>query len=367
MQLNRIRLGMNFWQAIVWESSLDPEDEKRLESSLSQFKAMGIGFVRILASTQKISSPFSIRPAMETGGEGDEERSARVLLRLLDRLERHEIQAIIVLGNFWSWSGGFPAYAEWSGQAPFPRIGPDSSLLQMARFFLRASRVYSDAKVNLRYRNLVNAILETVPARHSAIFCYQLANEPTPLFNSGDLSSWAEEHTRLIRFRNPGAPVSLGGIGTGPLPFGTKTDLRKIYRLCNFDFLTVHIWPQNWGWYDPKNPRKTLESTLIKTRKYLALHGRISKELGIPLLLEEINLARDLGSLDPESSTNNRDLYLQFVHEELGNMSKSGVSIAGIAYWTWESDPPHEPRGWYAIHPTDQSTIGMIKKFSSPT
>jgi mannan endo-1,4-beta-mannosidase len=367
MQLREIRKGMNFWQAIVLEASPDPADRERLEQSLLQLKAIGIGFVRILASTQGCSSPFSIKPAMENGAEGDEAKSAGVLLRLLSRLERHGLQAIVVLGNFWSWSGGFPAYAEWEGRKPFPVIGPGSSLFQMAGFFRRAARIYSDPAITKRYQRLAGAILDLVPSGHPAILSYQLANEPTPCFNSKDLFLWALEQTRFIRARSPLSPVTLGGIGEGPLPIGTKTDLKRIHSLCRFDALTAHIWPENWGWYDPKRPDQTLEPTLKKTKAYLERHARLAKEIGVPLLLEELNLARDGKSLDPESTTRARDRFLGFVHEELSRLSAKGFPVAGIAYWTWEQDPPHEPRGWYSIHTGDESTLRLIRGFNSPT
>ncbi len=358
---------MNFWQAIVWEASPDPGDQERLERALERFNAIGISFVRILASTQASSSPFSIKPAIQSGAVGEEIQSARILRRLLDRLSKYGIQAIVVLGNFWSWSGGFPAYSEWAGRRPFPVIGPDSGFFQMARFFIRAARVYSDPEVNRRYQNLVRAILEEVPSGHEAIFSFQLANEPTPFFNSGHLQDWTAEQTELIRSKCRHVPITLGGIGEGPLAFGTKTDLGEIHSRCGFDFVTAHIWPENWGWFDPKRPRQTFEATLRKTRSYLVRHAEIAQSLGVPLLLEEINLARDFKRLDPGSPTGYRDRYLSFVQGELLDLSQRGFPIAGIAYWTWETDPPHEPMGWYGIRPEDHSTIELIKKFSSPT
>ena len=107
-------------------------------------------------------------------------------------------------------------------------IGPESSFFQVAKFFWSATRVYSYPEVTARYQRLVGAILEVVPCNHPAALTLQLANEPTPLFNSGALERWAEEQTRFIRKRNPAARITLGRIGEGPLPFGTRTDLRTI-------------------------------------------------------------------------------------------------------------------------------------------
>ncbi len=367
MQLNPIRKGMNLWPAIQWEASADPLDQERLETAIIRLKSIGVSWVRILASTQCIGSPHSIRPAIQGPDDAHDQRSAEILLRLLDRLQRHELQAVVMLGNFWSWSGGFPAYAEWAGRKRFPVIGPDASLFDMARFFIRAAGVFSDAEVMKRYHRLLNAILDHVPADHRAILSFQLANEPTPFFYASDLHEWAEESTKIIRSRAPGLPLSLGGIGEGPLPMGTRTGLVALQERCRFDYLTVHIWPENWGWYDPKRPEKTFERAWKKTRAYLESHGELARRFGTPLLVEELNLARDCKSLDPRSPTTWRDRYLQRVHEELDRLKHRGCPIAGIAYWTWELDPPHEPQGWYGIHSTDETTLRVIREFSNPS
>lgn len=367
MQLSRIRKGMNLWPAIQWEASSDPKDHVRLDAALLQLKSLGVDWVRVLASSQRCSSPYSIRPAIEEFSDQEDHRAPQTLLRLLDRLKSHDLQAVVVLGNFWSWSGGFPAYAEWSGHRTLPVVGPEASIFQLARFFVRAARLLPDSAVMQMYHRFIHRVLDVVPEDHSAILCFQLANEPTPFFNSAKLLDWAQRTVELIRSRAKKVPLSLGGIGEGPLPFATKTPLEEMYLRCSFQFLTAHIWPENWGWYDPKAPERTFDRTLKKTSLYLRRHAELARRLNSPLLLEEFNLARDDRNLNPESPTQYRNRYFQFVHEELSALHKSGFPIGGLAYWTWELDPPHEPQGWYGIHASDESTLRIIRDFSSPS
>lgn len=73
-----------------------------------------------------------------------------------------------------------------------------------------------------------------------------------------------------------------------------------------------------------------------------------------------------------------RDQYYQFVLEHALNL---GIPINFWAYggegrprtpaanWTegddFIGDPPHEPQGWYSVYNNDQTTLDLIKKFTS--
>ena len=72
----------------------------------------------------------------------------------------------------------------------------------------------------------------------------------------------------------------------------------------------MHIWPKNWSWLDIKDIRGTLDSSIVKTNKYMYEHFEVAERLSKPLVLEEFGLPRDLHGYSPEESTVCRDLYL---------------------------------------------------------
>ena len=57
-------------------------------------------------------------------------------------------------------------------------------------------------------------------------------------------------------------------------------------------YATIHIWPQNWGWYDPTNPLSYPEAE-AEARNYIQDHDTNAMILDKPFVIEEFGLARD--------------------------------------------------------------------------
>ena len=375
--------GMNLWQAIIW--SLPNEiggQRERLGRELSRLKQKNVKLVRILASVQGSENaefafarmlPSCERKPIEWRVECQE-----ALKYLLDQLKLHEMKAIVVISNFWHWSGGFAQYQAWAkgtDQIPYA-FGAHSSYWEMKNFFESAADFYSDNIAQSFYFQFLQKVVSQFKG-HEAIDSWQLANEPTPKNqeNFEFLLEWAKESVKRIRMIDPQAHISLGGVGEGPLPFWTFTDMKRLHQEIKFNYMTIHLWPQNWSWYFPRPEWLAKLSTPIMnwlSERYLRHHAKMARELNIPLILEEVGLARDGESLDPTSSTKKRESFFELIKSVLISEIKQGTKIKGILYWAWAGearpakglnqwmrgqafvgDPPQEPQGWYSIYDSD--------------
>jgi mannan endo-1,4-beta-mannosidase len=197
------------------------------------------------------------------------------------------------------------------------------------------------------------------------VFSWELGNEPRRY-----PQSWIDETSAYIKSLDPNHMVTTGSEGAPP---GTNQDFVKTHSAPGIDYATIHIWPQNWDWYDPKRPAtyKTAEPLAIA---YFLDHAKKALAMGKPLVLEEFGLARDWATkknnLDPASTTTNRDLYYAALYKLVEDSIAAGGPAAGDNFWAWAGearpgmswvgDPPHEPAGWYSVYDADASTIAII-------
>jgi mannan endo-1,4-beta-mannosidase len=141
----------------------------------------------------------------------------------------------------------------------------------------------------------------------------------------------------------------------------------------HIDYATIHIWPENWDWFDPRSP-ETYEEAEAKAIAYIEEHVALSGQLGKPLVIEEFGLARDFASLqdpyDPRSRTELRDRFFAAVFGQVEAGVAAGTALVGDNLWAWSGqgrpgnpwvgDPPHEKPGWYSVYDADRSTLDLI-------
>jgi mannan endo-1,4-beta-mannosidase len=214
------------------------------------------------------------------------------------------------------------------------------------------------------------------------IMAWQLANEPRPGRNTVWLEeyyTWIASTAEYIHLIDQRHLVSTGNEGLA----GSLEDsliYLNAHRSKDIDYLTFHLWPKNWGWFDAKNIAKTYQKTENNAIEYINKHIAFADSLDKPIVLEEFGLPRDSEYCKPISSTSARDRYYKKIFTLIYDSSAAGAPIAGTNVWAWGGegrgqhpddkwlpgdpfvgDPPQEPQGFNSIFDSDSTTIAILK------
>lgn len=220
-----------------------------------------------------------------------------------------------------------------------------------------------------------------------AIMSWQLANEPRPggseAIGQRQLPAyldWIRDTARLIKSIDPNHLVSTGSEGTQGC-LGSEACVISAHDSPDIDYLTAHIWPQNWGWADPANLAGTFPTVKANTESYIRTHIALAERLGKPLVIEEFGFPRDGGSFDPSAATSFKDRFYAIIYDAVLESARRGGPLVGSNFWAWGGegraahadfafrrgdlsymgDPPHEPQGWYSVLATDESSKALIR------
>jgi mannan endo-1,4-beta-mannosidase len=382
--------GANMWYAAYLGAAAPVGDPDRLQRELDALAAMGVRNLRILASSERSPLTNSLQPAFRDRGAGYNELLLRGIDRALAEMGKRGLTGVLYLANFWEWSGGMMTYMSWVNGGDYINMGDPAH--PWPEFADRASAFYSDARAVALYRDYVRAVVgrtnSVTGVRYRddpTIMAWQLANEPRPggseaaaRANMPAFRRWVSDTTLLIRSLDPSHLVSTGSEGL----MGCVEDEACVigeHAIAGIDYLTVHIWPLNWRWIEPKDVAGTWDRGEAKVRASVADHVRLARQLNKPLVIEEFGFARDEG-YDPGTPTVWRDRFYALIYE-LAQAAATGYGpVAGTNFWAWAGsgrsgradhhysagpagyvgDPPHEPQGWYSVFDSDLGTRKLI-------
>jgi mannan endo-1,4-beta-mannosidase len=361
-------VGANFWQGMNLGVDGPTGDRAQLVRELDAMRALGITNLRVMASSEGPNTePYRMVPALMTAPGIYDESVFAGLDFLLAEMGKRGMRAVMVLNNYWQWSGGMGQYVSWSDGSAIPYPG------DYGTFMTYVSRFYYCAQCQEWYRNHIARVISRVNPYtgrayrdEPAIFSWELANEPRryPL-------DWIYDTAAFIQSLDPNHMVTTGSEGEPP---GESQDFLATHSSPDIDYATMHIWPQNWGWYDTLNP-DSLDTALGRAHLYFSAHEQMAVALKKPLVLEEFGLARDyepIGNIyDPSSPTRNRDRFYQAMFNQVLASASGGRPVMGDNFWAWAGharpgegwvgDPPHETPGWYSVYDTDFSTLDVIR------
>jgi mannan endo-1,4-beta-mannosidase len=362
--------GGNFWQGMNMGARAPIGDRKRLVAELKRMRRLGITNLRVLALSQGPNTePYRVTPALETSPGVYDKRVLDGLDFLLAQIRKNGMTAVMVLNNYWQWSGGMAQYVSWSDGSPIPYPNQTGG---WNRFMTYSDGFYDCAECRRWYRNDIHMLVEHVNAythqkyrNDPAIFSWELANEPRSYPDA-----WIDDTASYIKSLDPNHMVTTGSEGAPP---GEGDDFAKTHDDPDIDYATIHIWPQNWGFFDPAHP-SSYESAERMALGYLSDREDASAKLGKPLVLEEFGLARDWKPLhdvyDPRSTTTYRDRYYRALYAAVEQSVSSDGPLQGDNFWAWAGkarpgsrwigDPPHEKAGWYSVYDADGSTLSII-------
>lgn len=361
-------VGSNFWFGMNLGATLTG-DPSRLVRELDRLAALGVTNLRVLAGSEgPDTEPYRTTPSLMPKPGVYNEDVFVGLDRLLALMNERGMKAVMVLCNFWEWSGGMAQYVSWheGSSIPYPAISPDAEAFQDY-----AAKFYSCEKSQALFRSHIKTLItreNTINGRlyhdDPTIFSWELANEPRRYPRS-----WPGEIAKYIKSLDANHMVTTGSEGSWAADFNDTHDSPYI------DYATTHLWVENWDYYTPEiDERAEIERALLFATKYLADEDDKARKLKKPLVLEEFGIARDGwavgGKLNPKATLTHRDQYFSAVFTVVENSLSGGCAFQGSNFWSWggegrppslwTGDPPHEEPGWYSIYDTDTSTHAII-------
>ena len=375
-------VGTNFWYGPILASEGRGGDMSRLVRELDTLKALGMENLRVLVGGDGPDGVFSrVDPTLQPAPGVYNDTLLRGLDRFLVELGKRDMQAVLYLNNSWEWSGGYGQYLEWATgeKTLIPLIDGYWPFMQQMRKFQT-----SEPAQNLFYNHVraivgrTNSITGKPYKDDPAIFSWQIGNEPRcfsddPLIRDGFIG-WMTETARIIKELDHNHLLSTGNEGL----MGCENDpelVERVNTIPGVDYMTIHIWPYNWGWAKADSLAETLDSALARTDEYVSQHAFVALRLGLPIVVEEFGFPRDGFSESREASTSCRDRYYAHIFDLVRSKTLDGANFWGWsgfaqpAHSQWQpgddycGDPAQEGQGLNGVYITD-STIEIIKQSS---
>ncbi len=380
-------IGANLWFGMNLGQAGNDNGRARLLRELDHLHALGVTNLRVMAASEgPAGEPWRVHPAVQNEPRVYDESLLVGLDFLLDAMAQREMKAVLVLNNFFQWSGGMAQYVSWATGTPIPYPEQnghtwDDFQNYSAQFFANtdAQRYFLDYIYELIHRT--NTITDIQYREDPTIMAWQLANEPRGFAMSPQYVDWVDKAAGFIQLMDPNHLVSLGG--EGKLNPHNGTAFAEVSASPYLDYLTIHLWLENWSWFQPTDPDTTFPEAIGRAMAYVADHMAVAATVNKPVVLEEFGLSRDGGRYDTTATTRYRDRYFQSLFAMQHKMAVENGLLAGLNVWSWSGegvptapgsawepgqpftgDPPHEKQGWYGIYAHDASTLNLIRRYT---
>jgi mannan endo-1,4-beta-mannosidase len=372
--------GMNYWAASTLARGGEGPGWERVQRDLDALQGLGINVIRTMGATEgPDTEPLRVVPSIQPREGYYEPAAIAGVLRLADELRRRGLYAILVLNNFWPWSGGMAQYLAWAGEGVIPYPPPVAGG-RWESYEEFTGRFYASRRARAAYERTIRFLVPLLRGNPSIL--WELANEPRGMARPAGYRLWIDETARLIKSLAPGQLVTTGSEGATASPSHAGLDVVLDHESPAIDFATCHLWAQNWGWLRAESITEDFPGALDRARRYVSEQVARAGVLGKPIVLEEFGFPRDDASFDPCAPTTWRDRYFEEIYAHVGSLA-SGTPLAGILPWAWSGDvrpprpgdywikadpltgdPPHERQGWYGIY-GDDSTLAVVREGSA--
>jgi mannan endo-1,4-beta-mannosidase len=380
-------VGTNYWYGPLIAAK-NIGDRDRLIKELDLMKSIGIDNLRILVGAEGDGGDSRVNPALQFEQGKYNEDLLDGLDFLLAEMRKRNMYAVLYLNNNWIWSGGMSQYLEWNGYGtvpnPFlPEYSWDDYMNYTKQFHSCEpckEAFYKHVKFIIGRTNSYTNIKYT---NDHTIMSWQVANEPRVLISpehEAAFANWLNETVDLIESLDSIHLISTGAEGKASY----LQDIEMYERLHtnkNIDYLTMHMWPKNWGWYDIENEAETTSESIEKANAYMNEHILIAEKLQKPIVMSEFGFPREKENLSVKASIKNRNTFYNAIFEKIVESEKEQGVLAGLNFWgfagfantnpengKWQlgddftADPPQEPQGLNSVFASDISTLELIKK-----
>ena len=381
-------VGTNYWYGALLAAK-EGGNRERLAAELDLLKANGIDNLRILVGAEAGSQDYTVTPALQPQQGKYDDNLLDGLDYLLNEMARRDMYAVLYLTNNWEWSGGMSQYLEWNGYGtlPNPNIKPNTwpQFMDYTKQFHKCDACMKAFEEHIKFiLGRKNNYSKRKYTEDATIMAWQIANEPRVFTadNEQAFTKWLNNVVDLIDKLDKNHLISTGSEGKA----GSADDIAIFERTHNnpkIDYLTMHIWPKNWTWFDHSNAKETLDASITKTKAYIDEHIAVAQRLNKPIVLEEFGLPREGESLSVKSSVANRNTFYRSIFERLQQSVKNKEALAGVNFWgfagtgvnnpdagkwakgaDFTADPPQEPQGLNSVFASDTSTLNLVKEYN---
>lgn len=384
-------IGTNYWYGGLLGLNKDPKRGKqRLQKELDLLKFYGIENLRVVVGAEGsglINGVERIGPPLQPQQGVFDETVLKGLDLFLAEMAKRNMKAVLVLSNNWEWSGGFQQYLIWNGQVPEDqktrKLSWDEQRDIVSKFYTCEPCKKAYNKQVDFVLNRTNFITKKKYTSDPTIMAWELANEPRPMRPSSNdaYQKWISSVAAMIKSKDKNHLVTIGHEGY----MGTENMqlFETIHADKNIDYLTIHIWPKNWGWFKLESMEADYPNVVAKTEDYINQHVGVAQKLNKPLVIEEFGLPRDFHSYDTAATTMLRDRYFDFIYRIYHAHATSDGVIAGANFWAfggtarpvkgqtfWKKgddytgDPPMEEQGLNSVFDCDYNTLPTIAGYA---
>ncbi|MCQ2176980.1 MAG: cellulase family glycosylhydrolase [Bacteroidales bacterium] len=366
-------VGANYWVGPLLASPGESGDWNRLIHDLDVMQDAGIDNLRVLVGGDEACPVCqNVRPFLQRlDGSYDQDLLAG-LDRFMAEIGRRGMTAVLYFNNSCDWSGGYVHYVK--------RVtGEDSpSFWDWEDYHDYCAPMFTNTEVQDCYLNHIKNIVSRVNTETGiaykddpAIFSWQLANEPRAFFVElhPQFVSLLHKAAQTIRSIDSNHMISTGMEGHQGTE-GQFEEYLTVHADSLIDYLTYHIWPDNFRFSD----LYAVSDSLIN------VHISDARELGKPLVIEEFGLIRDNGAIGPASAATERNEYYSWLLDKVAVSASEGDVLAGANFWAFAGagrarteegvwalgddflgDPPFEPQGKFSVFDTDTATLDIVK------
>jgi mannan endo-1,4-beta-mannosidase len=381
-------IGTNYWYGGLLGNTA--KGKIRLQNELNFLNKHGITNVRVMVGTEGtglINGVQRVEPALQPKQGAFDKSMLNGLDYLLVELGKRNMKAVLFISNNWEWTGGFLQYLNWNG------LLEDTVMKRKLTWDENrdiVSKFYDCKGCKNAYNKQLDFVLNRINTYSGkkykddeAIMAWELANEPRPMRPAAIASykKWIATVAAKIKSIDKNHLVTIGTEGD----IGTENIAvyEAIHTDKNIDYLTIHIWPKNWGWFKGDEIDKDFENIVSKTKDYINKHSAVAKKINKPLVIEEFGLPRDGHSFDLQSATTLRDKYYKEIFTLWQKSVLAKGNLAACNFWAfggtarpmpnqifWKKgddymgDPPMEEQGLNTVFDGDTSTWKLIKSFS---
>jgi mannan endo-1,4-beta-mannosidase len=380
-------VGVNFWYGAILGSTGDGGNRARLIKELDFLKLNGVSNLRILIGADGSNGvPSKVEPALQIKPGIYNDTILDGLDFLMSELGKRKMKAVLFFTNSWEWSGGYSQYLNWAGRGknPIPSVDGWPAYMDYVKQYAGCDECMKMLKNHIkRILTRTNRYTKKKYTDDPAVFSWQIGNEPRAFSEANKhlFLAWLKEISAYIKSLDKNHMVSVGSEGL----HGCEEDMKlfeQIHADKNIDYLTMHIWPKNWGWMDIKDMVGSLQNCIDKTLEYMTDHMEVARRLSKPLVLEEFGFPRDHHAYNLKDSTSLRDKYYSAVLDRVLKSSREKDVLAGCNFWAWAGfgrpqgnhvfwqkgddylgDPAQEEQGLNAVFDTD-ATVEILKVYA---